>query len=227
MQPKVSRRDFLQMGTGSLVSAGLLSSMTGFQSALAATTDTQGYKALVCLFLVGGNDALNWLIPLSNTGYTAYSQARSNIALAQAAPLSLNGTASDGYTYGIHPGCSELRDLFNATGSNLAFVNNVGTLIKPTTKSDIQNGLAALPPQLFSHIDQQIQWMTSIPNSQERFGWAGRIADLYASNGYNPKLAMNINIGGVNYWQAGSNSVPYVLGSNGAPRLNNANNTGY
>src|SRR5207253_4393243 len=134
------------------------------------------YKALVCLFLVGGNDALNWLVPLSNSGYTAYALARSNIALPQSTPLQLNGTASDGNMYGIHPGCPELQTLFNATGSNLAFVNNVGTLIKPTTKSDIQNGLAVLPPQLFSHIDQQIQWMTSIPNSQERFGWAGRIA---------------------------------------------------
>ena len=227
MQSNISRRDFIHMGTGTLVSAGLFSSMAGFQSALAATTNTQGYKALVCLFLVGGNDALNWLVPLSNAGYSSYAQARGNIALPQSTPLALNGTASDGYTYGIHSGCPELQALFNASGSNLAFINNVGTLVKPTAKSDVQSGAAVLPPQLFSHIDQQIQWMTSIPNSQQRFGWAGRIADLYASNGYTPKLAMNINVGGVNYWQSGQNSIPYVLGPNGAPVLNNINNTGY
>ena len=227
MKVTVSRRDFLNMSASTMVSSGLFASMAGFQDALGATTSTQGYKALVCVFLVGGNDSLNWLVPLSNTGYAAYAAARGNIALPQTTPLALNGVASDGYTYGIHPGCTELQSLFNASASNLAFINNVGTLIAPVTKSTIQSGAANLPPQLFSHIDQQIQWMTSIPNSQQRFGWAGRIADLYASNNYAPKLAMNINVGGVNYWQSGQNSVPYVLGANGAPVLNNTNNTGY
>ena len=222
----LSRRSFLRASAHTLASSTLLASMVKLDDAFAAPADVSDYKALVCIFLLGGNDSFNWLVPTSNA-YATYANSRSNLALAQNSVLPLNGAASDGNTYGIHPGCPEIQSLFNAATSKLAFLNNVGTLIVPTSKQQAKDGSVPLPPQLFSHIDQQIEWMTSIPNSLQRFGWAGRIADLYASQGYTSNLAMNINIGGVNYWQAGKNTIPYVLGSNGAPTLDGTSNTGY
>ena len=83
-----------------------------------------------------------------------------------------------------------------------------------------QSGSVPLPPQLFSHIDQTNQWMTSNPQSQDLFGWAGLVADLFASKGVGANLAYNVNIGGTNTWQNGKTTLPYVLGTSGAPSLN-------
>jgi len=224
MKSGCSRRDFVRFGTGALVSSTMLSSLTGWQRALAASADTTGYKALVCVYLFGGNDGFNWFVPLTQAGYSVYAASRGNLALPQTgtgAPLALTGTgttsvtASDGYQYGIHPGCTELWSLFN-TGK-LAVLCNVGTLVTPTTPAQIQAGSAQLPPELFSHIDQQVQWQTSVPNNPARYGWAGRVADLYASQGYTPNLALNIDIGGANYLQQGQQTNMYVLSSFGGP----------
>lgn len=234
MRSRVSRRDFLRLGTGTLASSAVLSSMVGWHRVLAATpADTSGYKALVCLYLVGGNDGFNWLVPLTQAGYSAYAAARGNLALAQSDVLPLVGPsasgtaalASDGYQYGIHPGCPEMKTLFDS--GNLAVLGNVGTLIAPTTPAQIQANSVSLPPQLFSHIDQLTQWQTSYAGSAERYGWAGRVADLYAAQGYTPQLAMNIDIGGANYLQQGAQTNMYVLGTSGAPVLDDTSNTGY
>lgn len=212
---RVNRREFLTFGAKTMASAGLLATAGSLQTALAAATDTAGYKALVCVFLSGGNNGFNTIVPLSSSAYDTYRTTRTNLALPQASLLPLNGTASDGNTYGMNGNCAPLQSLFN-TG-RMAIVGNVGPLIVPTTKAQFQAGSVPLPPQLFSHLDQQIHWWTSRPDSTERLGWAGRIADLYTRNGYNPRLAMNINVGGSNYWQEGGESIPYVLGPNGAP----------
>ncbi|MGE3892401.1 MAG: DUF1501 domain-containing protein [Steroidobacteraceae bacterium] len=194
------------------------------QRALAATADTSGYKALVCVFLVGGNNSFNWVVPTSSTAYATYKSSRSNLALAQSSLLALNGTASDGNSYGFHPGCPELRTLFNA--GNAAIISNVGTLVQPTTPAQARAQTVATPPQLFSHVDQQTLWQTCIANSAERYGWAGRVADLLSYQGVIANLSTNINVGGANYWQEGRATIPYVLGDNGAPVLSvTANNT--
>jgi len=219
-----NRRQFLNLGARSLASGGMLAAMSPFQNAYAAAADTSGYKALVCVYLVGGNDGFNTIAPVTSAGYSAYAKSRSNLALAQNTLLPINATASDGQVYGFHPSCPELRNLFNA--GKMGVVCNVGTLVQPTTVAQAKAGSAPLPLQLFSHADQQTQWWTSIANKAERTGWAGRLADFYANQGYNSKLAMNINIGGVNYWQEGNVAMPYVLGANGAPTLN-VTNDGY
>ncbi|MGD9843610.1 MAG: DUF1501 domain-containing protein, partial [Steroidobacteraceae bacterium] len=221
MKIDISRREFLNLSAGTLASAGMFGNM---QRALAATADTSGYKALVCVFLVGGNNSFNWVVPTSSTAYATYKSSRSNLALAQSSLLALNGTASDGNSYGFHPGCPELRTLFNA--GNAAIISNVGTLVQPTTPAQARAQTVATPPQLFSHVDQQTLWQTCIANSAERYGWAGRVADLLSYQGVIANLSTNINVGGANYWQEGRATIPYVLGDNGAPVLSvTANNT--
>lgn len=226
-----SRRRFLRLGAGTLASTTMLASMGQWSRAVAAGADSSGYKALVCVYLYGGNDGFNWIVPLTQAGYSTYAASRANLALGQGSLLPLKGpgttasTASDGYQYGIHPGCPELQALFDA--GNLAVLGNVGTLIAPATPAQIQSGAVPVPPQLFSHLDQQVQWQTSIPDSPTRYGWAGRVADYYATQGYNPRLAMNIDVGGANYLQQGSQTNMYVLGTSGAPVLDDTSNTGY
>ncbi len=225
MNKNISRREFLNLSAGAAASTGLVATFGGMQRALAATSDLSGYKALVCVFLVGGNSSFNWIVPSSSSAYATYKSSRGNLALAQGTLLSLNGTAGDGNTYGMHPSCPELRALFNKGAA--AIIGNVGTLVKPTTAAQARANAVALPPQLFSHIDQQTLWQTSIANSMENYGWAGRVADLFASQGKVANLARNINVGGANYWQEGRETIPYVLGENGAPVLQTTSNGGY
>jgi uncharacterized protein (DUF1501 family) len=221
----INRRQFLSMGARTVASGSLLATMSSFQQAYAAAADSSGYKALVCVYLTGGNDGFNMIAPVSSSTYGIYSKSRTNLALPQNSLLALNGTASDGSAYGFHASCPELRTLFNA--GHMGVVCNVGTLVQPTTVAQAKAASVPLPLQLFSHADQQTQWWTSIVDKAERNGWAGRIADFYVDQGYAAKLAMNINIGGVNYWQEGRKAMPYVLGANGAPLLNTTNNGSY
>jgi uncharacterized protein (DUF1501 family) len=227
VKAKVSRRHFLGgMGCGTLAASGLLGSLSQIQRAAAAIPDSAGYKALVCVYLYGGNDSFNWLVPTTTAGYNVYRANRSaSIALAQGSMLPLNGTASDGYQYGIHQKCPEIQALFN--NNRAAFLCNVGTLVQPTTPAQARASSVKLPWQLFSHIDQQTLWSTSVADSLERYGWAGRIADFYASKGYQSSLPMNINVGGANYLQEGRSTIPYGLGTNGAPILNVTDNGSY
>jgi uncharacterized protein (DUF1501 family) len=209
------------MGLGATLSsaAGLFTS-SGTRRAMAATfTD---YKALVCVLLNGGNNSFNWVVPTGNAAYASYAKSRTNLALAQNVLLPLLGTASDGNTYGLHPSCPELQSLFNQ--GDVAVVCNVGTLVQPTTAIQAKAGAVPLPPQLFSHVDQQTEWMTAYPQSLQRYGWAGRVADLFTAQGSSANLAFNISVGGDNYWQDGKNTIPYTLGINGAPTLDAGNN---
>jgi uncharacterized protein (DUF1501 family) len=232
---KLSRRQFVKISsTAAVASCGITEMFTGLNRAMAAPVDNTGYKALVCIFLYGGNSSFNWFVPTSDAGYNTYATSRSNLALAKSSLLSLDGSASDGYQYGIHPSCPELQALFNASstqnpdGGNAAIICNVGTLVEPVSASTLKQGIAAsVPLQLFSHIDQQTLWMTSIANSQEAYGWAGRVADHFFDAGVTSQLALNINVGGANYWQEGRKVNPYVLGTNGAPILNATSNTGF
>lgn len=220
----LNRREFLGLSGRIIGSAGLLATMSSFQNAYAAA-DSSGYKALVCVYLAGGNNGFNTVVPVSSSAYNIYATSRTNLALPQNSLLTLNGVASDGASYGLHSSCPELRNLFNA--GHLGVICNVGTLVQPTTVAQAKAASVPLPLQLFSHADQQTEWWTSIVDRAERNGWAGRIADFYVDQGYAARLAMNINIGGVNYWQEGRKAMPYVLGANGAPTLNTTNDAFY
>ena len=224
MKRNLSRREFVQMGAGAAIASSVFT-LGGSGRAVAASTTTGGYKALVCLLLNGGNDGHNWVVPMSSPAYGVYAAGRNDLALPQSALLPLNGSASNNVQYGLHPSCPELRSLFNA--GSAAIVCNVGPLIQPTTAAQAKTGSIPLPPQLFSHISQSTEWQTGVPQSQSGFGWGGKIADLFASQGSTANLAFNINVGGTNYWQQGQKTTPYALGVNGAPQLSAVTNAYY
>lgn len=213
----INRRDVLKLGTQAAASASLLATLGSLQTAMAAS-DTTGYKALVCVFLNGGNDSYNWLVPTGTTAYDEYASARKNLALARADLLGLTPTNTGTATYGLHPSCPEIRELFNS--GKAAFVVNNGPLVQPTTLAQYRAESVPLPYQLFSHSDQQALTQTCIANSTERYGWAGRTADLLNSQGFRQPLAMNISINGNNIFQGGRETVFYNIGTGGAPQIN-------
>ncbi|WP_293372044.1 DUF1501 domain-containing protein [Nevskia sp.] len=221
----VSRRDVLRFGVQSAASSTMLATLGTCQRAMAAV-DTSGYKALVCVFLYGGNDGFNVIVPRSNAAYNTYVASRRNLALSQNSLLPINPLSVDGNQYGLHPTCGGLQSLFES--GRMAVMANVGTLIQPTTPAQFRATSVPLPPNLFSHSDQAQQWQTSIPNSVQPQGWGGRIADLLNAQGYgNPQLATNISLNGSNIWQGGRNTIFYTLGESGAPVLTDYQYSGY
>lgn len=213
MSQQWTRRQLLRSGLAA--AAGLstpraLMGMLGGAAAGTAQASFGDYKALVCVFLDGGNDGYNLLVPNDPLRYASYKAARGTLATAQSSLLPLNGGL-----YGLHPATPELRDLYN--GGRLAFVSNVGTLLAPTTKLDVIAG-RNLPPQLFSHNDQQSCWLSSDPGSSLRQGWAGRLADLLGSANANPRLSMNISVAGANLFQVGATTLPYAITPAGAQK---------
>ena len=220
--PRWSRRDVLKLGLKAATYAGLSSSLPFLPQAMAAETpaltgNDENFKALVCVFLYGGNDSFNMLIPRSQNEYLRYAKARRNLAVPESQLLPLNGEDKQGIKYGLHPGIPELQELYN--NGRLAFVSNIGPLLEPTTRQSILEGRANLPPHLFSHSDQQSHWMTTDSENTTTIGWAGRAADLYSSINTNKIMPLNFSLGATNIWQAGTNTQPLVLESGGALEL--------
>jgi uncharacterized protein (DUF1501 family) len=167
-----TRRDFLKAAVTSVGALGALSKF-GEISALAA--GAAPYQALVCIFLSGGNDGNNTVIPIATAkqNYALYAQGRQGLALPQAG---LQAIANGSDTYGLHPLMPEIAALYNA--GNAAVVANVGMLTQPTTPAIFQaQNLSQLPPQLFSHSDQTNQWQAAIPSGTVSTGWGGRVED--------------------------------------------------
>ncbi len=217
----INRRQFLgqascaAVGSTSLLS--MLSNMMLTNSALAQNTASfSDYRALVCLFLPGGNDSFNLLVPMG-AAYNEYAQVRADLALPQASLLPISPLNNAGRPLGLHPGAGGLQSLF--ASQKLSFLANVGSLVRPTTLSDFNSG-NAIPYGIFSHSDQQEQWQTSIPDIRSGLGWAGRAADLLESANVNSSVSMNISISGNNLFQVGNQVVPYTVNASGAPALN-------
>ena len=180
---RMSRRDFLR-NTCCTAAAGMAAanfSRLGLINAMAQTSSD--YKALVCVFLFGGNDANNLIVPLNATDYTNYAKIRANLAIAQGNLLPVT-PPSVGLPFGFHPRFAELRSLFNS--KQAAVLANVGTLIRPTTRTQFRAGQVAVPQNLFSHSDQQQQMQTAALNQFGEVGWGGRLADkmqaIYGGN---------------------------------------------
>jgi uncharacterized protein (DUF1501 family) len=221
----ITRREFLKhcvnstlMGAGAYAALGSL----GMVNALAAPA--ADYRALVCVFLFGGNDSYNMVVPASNTEYAAYATARQNLAVPQAELLAINPVINDGASYGFHPAMPEMRTLFES--GQLAVMANVGALVVPTTRNDFNNQSVPLPPQLFSHNNQQDFWQSLQPDVAQPTGWAGRMADLLASVNTNQKLSMNISLSGRNLMQVGDLSFPYNLSPGGVQNYAGMSSTG-
>ncbi len=209
----INRREFLKVSGASAAAALAATPGAGFTQVISQAAPFPDYKALVCVFMFGGNDAFNMIVPVSNAEYAVYADARQNLAIPQADLLPINPLNPDGADYGLHPAMSDLQTLFN--GGRAALVNNVGPLVEPTTKDQYFNQSVTLPPQLFSHNDQQDQWLSLKGASTSATGWAGRIADLLQSNVANQQLATNISLFGNNLFQSGDETIPYAMGFNG------------
>jgi uncharacterized protein (DUF1501 family) len=177
------------------------------------------YKALVCVFLYGGNDSFNTIVPYSTGAYNAFygsGGVRSALTLPRNDLHPLNdpgNTSGDGITYALHPYMPELAALFNA--GHAAIVANVGTLIAPVTQNEIQNGNPALPPQLYSHADQTAYWQASPPTNAPVTGWGGRIADMVMSE--NPAgLPTITGVGGQDAFMRGQVVSGYAMNAQSA-----------
>lgn len=180
MQLQTTRRTFIrQTACAALGTAGILNAIFDLRKLSAATTDLSDYKALVCVFLFGGNDANNCLIQNDTDGYNSYAAARGVLALPQSSLLPLTLQGGDGRQFALHPSMPEMQSLFN--NGKLAGIANVGTLVGPITRAQYLAGSAAVPHQLFSHADQQVEWQTSVPDQTSLTGWGGRMADVLQS----------------------------------------------
>lgn len=173
-----SRRGFIRIGgaaVGSLVLKpfGLLPAMA--QSG-------PDYRALVCVFLYGGNDSNNTIVPMDDATFQAYTSIRGSLALS-ASDLTPAVTSVSGAPYAFHGKLAEVASLFSS--KELAVVANVGPLVQPLTRDQYQQQQAPIPSNLFSHSDQQLEWQTSIAQGHSPTGWAGRAADYIESQKIN------------------------------------------
>lgn len=165
-----SRRDFL-LGAGAVSLASVGAALAPVSRVAAAD-----YKAVVVVYLAGGFDGNNVLIPLDGA-YSDYAKARPSIALAKDSLLRLSGTHI-GHTFGFTPSIRPLHELFER--KRVAVVANVGALIQPTTMDQLRNRSVKLPPFLGSHSDQE-QWIQGWMGDEDRSGWGGRAMDLLPS----------------------------------------------
>ncbi len=210
---KAKRRDFLHRAAA-LTAGGFASRLAPLSLlGLAARANAQAstdYKALVCVFLYGGVDGNNLLLPLDTPGYASYTAVRpaaSGVGLASSDILPIQ-PANVSSPYGLHAKLRDIHPLF-AQGK-LALLANVGTLNEPTTK---QNFLAKRPDSLFSHSDQQNQWQSSVSSAQSQTGWGGRIADrVAAQNGAFPVVT---SIAGSSLFIAGDTTAPLAVPTSG------------
>jgi len=238
---KNSRRDFLRKLACVACSGGtaaMIPQLRMMGSALASTTQAlTGYKALVCIYLAGGNDGWNLLVPYDNPRYNSYAAARSGVyttgganpnpgGLALAQPTAgsaqivtdMNDASSATNQYFINPAAPEIANLFKA--GHLAMAVNVGTLVRPIVKADYNASPANRPPQLFSHSDQENLWHQANTSTSSVLGWGGLCGDIVQPSNSNQMLSSCISISGANRFEVGMSTVPYQLSSGGLTALN-------
>jgi uncharacterized protein (DUF1501 family) len=224
-----SRRAFLKRAS-TLSLAGVAApwalNLAAMAEASAATATD--YKALVCVFLYGGNDYANTLVPYDTGSYSQYQTARPSFAYARDAltptaltptvvPLDSTGAA---HQYALAPELRALLPLFDA--GKLGVVLNVGTLIQPTTKQQYTNKSVKLPPKLFSHNDQQSVWQSSAPEGAMS-GWGGRMGDLFQSANTNTTFTC-VNVSGNAVYLSGNTAVQYQVSTSGSVPLSGLKN---
>lgn len=201
----LSRRDFLRL-------AGMAAATQLFPwswtEALAQTNED--YKALVCVFLLGGNDGNNMIVPLDSASYAAYSTVRAALALQQGTLLPASPPSQGGRSFGFHPALSALAPLWQQ--GKLAVQCNVGPLIAPLTVAGYKSSRSLRPNSLFSHADQQAQWQTAESALISRTGWGGRIADRLSGAS---SIPMILSLAGANPFSAGALTAPLALPSSG------------
>jgi uncharacterized protein (DUF1501 family) len=196
----MNRRTFIR--SASLAAAGSSAGLRPFGTLNALAQSATGYKALVCVFLYGGNDANNTLIQFDTSGYANYASVRGPLALPQSQLLPLASAPN----FALHPGLPDIQALFNSNAA--AIVTNVGTLVEPTNRTQYLAG-QTVPTNLFSHPDQQLEWQNAAQSGATQTGWAGRIADtLNTTYNANASIPMITSVAGDTLFCNGASSTP-------------------
>lgn len=237
MNTPVSRRRFLrQANCAAIGSSAVLNALVnlGLANRLAAADGPADSKALVCIFLNGGCDSFNLLVPTDAARHGVYAASRGaagtpgGLALARESLLPLAAPAID---LGLHPACVNLQQMANGTGHfagkrRLAFVANIGTLVQPVTKAQFKawetgkDAALPVPRALFSHSDQIEQWQTAVPQGMQQLsGWAGRAADILHDAHATGSTSMSISLDGNNTLQVGNSTQQFVITPYGALSL--------
>jgi uncharacterized protein (DUF1501 family) len=220
-----SRRAFLKRASAlSIAGAAAPWALNLAAMADASAAGATDYKAMVCIFLYGGNDYANTVVPYDAASYNTYQAMRPTFAHARAsldatllkpatAPLDTSGVA---HQYALAPALSPLLPLFD--GGQLGVLMNIGTLIQPTTKAQWNAKSVKLPAKLFSHNDQQSTWQSSAPEGAKS-GWGGRIGDIFESGNTNATFTC-VNVSGNAIFMSGASAVQYQVSTNGSVALN-------
>jgi uncharacterized protein (DUF1501 family) len=231
MNHDTSRRHFLQAAAGLAASghgtlrlhaplATLLSGLAALAQQTSHAADTSGpYKALVCLFMNGGNDSHNWVVPTDATGYAEYAAARRELAWPahKLQPLFTSGQAA-GRSFGMPEELAPLRKWYEA--GQAAVVANVGPLVRPITKAEFATG-TDLPQKLFSHNDQASTWLSLSPEGA-RSGWGGRMGDILMSANARPAFTA-VSATGNTVFLSGSSVTQYQVSADGPVVVNGLN----
>ncbi|HTC94158.1 MAG TPA: DUF1501 domain-containing protein [Terriglobales bacterium] len=229
----ISRRDFIRLSCCSAAAGAALATGMGRFGLVNAYAQGPTYKALVCIFLFGGNDGNNTVIPFNTAGYQAYLTARGDsvanptvaLGLPQGALLPVTaGLNPQPYSaFALHPQMAGIQSLYNS--GKAALVANVGTLVKPISQFQYTHGQVQVPSALFSHSDQQNQWQTAAPNSNGNSGWAGRTADK-TQNALNTgaKIPMIVSVAGANIFATGLATRPAAVNPGQTSAFNNLDN---
>jgi uncharacterized protein (DUF1501 family) len=219
--PSISRRKFIgQASCAGISSIPLLNTLLNLRLASsianAAPPAPGEYRAIVCLFLSGGNDSFNMLAPYSGPSSThadsfaEYQASRGNLALPQEDFHPIQPDNTPGRSFGVHPSMPNLAARF--TAGDAAFVANVGTLIEPVAnRAQVAAASKLLPLGLYSHSDQIEQWQTSVPQSRSGIGWAGKMMDLIKDINPGQAVSMNISMDGSNVFQSGVSGAEYAV----------------
>ena len=206
----ISRRRFLSITCRSIASIGAFGAFSRF-GALNAFAQAPDYKALVCVFLFGGNDGNNTVIPFDDPGYQNYANLRgrnngvAGVALDQSVLLPIQ-PASASIPFALHPRLTEIQPLFNS--KKVAIIANVGNLVVPTNRTQYISRTVQLPASLFSHSDQQNQMQTAGVDSKLPSGWAGRVADAVQSMNAGAQYPAVVSLAGAPIFCNGDHTSP-------------------
>jgi uncharacterized protein (DUF1501 family) len=202
----ILRRNFLK-GLGAITAANTLPGLS-LMNAYAQAAD---YKALVCVFLYGGNDGNNMVVPVQAAEYGPYATARGSIALPQSSLVQL--AQAGGARFGLHANLAPLQQVW--ANGDMALVFNTGPLVQPVTRAQYRANRSTRPANLFSHDDQQEQNQTAIPNNQATTGWGGRLGDRVTVMNAGSSVPMNISVGGNDIYLKGQATPAYSVPSGG------------
>ena len=209
IRTSTSRRIFIKQASA-LAAAPMLASL-GMTETLAQSA--QDYKALVCIFMFGGNDGNNLLIPRDPSDWNQYAGPRGRLAIPRDQTLSIKPSNVQGREFGLHPAMTGIQTLF--TSGKAALVANLGTLAAPLTKAQYQNNQAQKPSNLFSHSDQQFLWNTGIADNSLRSGWGGRLGDRVAAMNQSGSLTTCLSVGGNSTFLNGDTIRPFPVSPSG------------